>query len=305
MIQADYERLQAMRPARQEGNAIGSHYGPKILEVIVSKGEVRNVTCNLTWTSGTANTILQKDITLELVTSFAMDMDMSNAVLQPSASDGKVEDAAADAVESPEPAISFSESLTKKREFHVPKLVPKFYHIPIALTSTTAEPGKGEFRRLGMDAAVNGTWLAYKWAIEDGDEAAKGALESLILNWPFDFHLFQSDEGESAEAKLEEKILQFMVNIPLETERLRDFFGLEGKNLMMIVAKVREVIRMQKQSKAIPNPREVHTWPAQSIQRCSVSRPMGWKGANHSVAQNPKFAFFVVGPRASSKHLWF
>ena len=153
-----------------------------------------------------------------------------------------------------------------------------------------------------MDAAVNGTWLAYKWAIQDGDEAAKAALESLILNWPFDFHLFRSD---AAAPNIEDKILQFMVNIPLETERLRDFFGLEGKNLMMIVAKVRDVIRMQKQSRQLPNPREVHTWPAQSIQRCSVSRPMGWKGANHSVAQNPKFAFFVVvGPRASSKHSW-
>ena len=130
-----------------------------------------------------------------------------------------------------------------------------------------------------MDAAVNGTWLAYKWAIEDGDEAAKAALESLILNWPFDFHLFQSDAAESAASKLEDKILQFMVNIPLENERLRDFFGLEGNNLMMSVAKVRDLIRMQKPSKAIPNSREIHTWPAQSIQRCSVSRPMGWKGA--------------------------
>ena len=96
-----------------------------------------------------------------------------------------------------------------------------------------------------------------------------------------------------------------MVNIPLETERLRDFFGLEGKNLMMIVAKVRDLIRMQKLSKASPNAKEIRTWPAQRIQRCSVSRPMVWKGANHSVAQNPKFAFFVVGPRASSNHSGF
>ena len=60
VIQADYERLQAMRPAKQDANAVGSHYGPKILEVIASKGEVRNVTCNLTWTGGPANTPLQK-----------------------------------------------------------------------------------------------------------------------------------------------------------------------------------------------------------------------------------------------------
>ena len=159
-------------------------------------------------------------------------MYMSNAMLQPSASDGKLEDAAAgsqDAVESAEPAIAFPESVTKEREFDIPKYVPKWYTIPIALTSTTTEPGKGEFRRLGMDAAVNGTWLAYKWAIEDGDEAAKAALERLILNWPFDVHLFQTEAADSAGSNLEDKILQFMVNIPLETERLRDFFGLEGK----------------------------------------------------------------------------
>ena len=73
-------------------------------------------------------------------------------------------------------------------------------------------------------------------------------LESLILNLPFDFYLFQSDAADSAAPTLEDKILQFMVNLPLETERLRDFFGLEGKNLMMIVAKVRDLIRMQKPS---------------------------------------------------------
>ena len=115
MIQADYERLQALRPAKQDQNAVGWHYGPKILEVIASKGEVRNVTCNLTWTGATANTPLQADITLAVVTAFAMDMYMSNAMLQPSASDGKVEDAAAgsqDTVESAEPAPACSEAVT-------------------------------------------------------------------------------------------------------------------------------------------------------------------------------------------------
>ena len=135
-----------------------------------------------------------------------------------------------------------------------------------------------------------------KWAIDDNDQAAKAALERLILSDAVDFHLFQSDAAESAAPELEDKILQFMVNIPLETERLRDFFGLEGTNLMMIVAKVRDLIRMQKLSKASPSAKEIHTRPAQLIQWCSVSRPMGWKGANHSVAQNPKFAFLLWGP---------
>ena len=101
---------------------------------------------------------------------------------------------------------------------------------------------------------------------------------------------------------------------------------------MMSVAKVREVIRMQKPSKAIATSREIRTWPDQIIQRCSVSRPMGWQGATtllpktrnspfccgapgelqafvvlinvDVVAHNPKLAFFV-GPQASSKRSWF
>ena len=96
--------------------------------------------------------------------------------------------------------------------------------------------------------------------------------------------------------KLEEKILEFMVNIPLETERLRDFFGLEGNNLMMIVAKVRDLIRMQKPSKSIPNAREIHAWPAQSIQRCSVSRPMGWKGATTLFPKTRNSLFLLWAP---------
>ena len=131
VIQADYERLQALRPAKQDQNAVGWHYGPKILEVIVSKGEVRNVTCNLTWTGGTANTPLQLDISMACVTAFALDMYMSNAMLQPSASDGKEADAAAgsqDAVESAEPALAFSESVTKKREFDIHPHRSDVYH---------------------------------------------------------------------------------------------------------------------------------------------------------------------------------
>ena len=66
---------------------------------------------------------------------------------------------------------------------------------------------------------------------------------------------------------------------------------------MMIVAKVREVIRMQKPSKAIPNSREIHTWPAQSIQRCSVSRPMGWKGGKPLCCPKPEHRLFLLwGP---------
>ena len=131
VIQTDYKRLQGTRPAKQDEDAVGTHYGAQMLEVIPQKEEVRNVTCNLTWTGGTANTPLQADITIELVTAFAMDMYMSNAMLQPSASDGNQEEGAAgsqDAVESAEPALAFLESVTKKREFDIHPHRSDVYH---------------------------------------------------------------------------------------------------------------------------------------------------------------------------------
>ena len=74
----------------------------------------------------------------------------------------------------------------------IPERVSKFYSIPIALTSADREPEKGSFRRLGMDAVVNGVWLCYYWAriyqIRDPNalkhiEAVEN-LERLIRDWP-------------------------------------------------------------------------------------------------------------------------
>eukprot|EP00974_Lingulodinium_polyedra_P123359 11186488-Lingulodinium_polyedra.AAC.1 len=69
-----------------------------------------------------------------------------------------------------------------------------------------------------MGAAVNGTWLAYKWAKEDQNQAAREALERLILNWPFDFYLFESVADSADDAQQEDRILELITNMPLETE---------------------------------------------------------------------------------------
>ena len=95
--------------------------------------------------------------------------------------------------------------------------MPRGYEIPIAIKSRAAEPEKGKFRRLGLDVAVNATWLAMKWALDDGDENAEHALEKLMLDWPFDFHLFEGTEEE-----MEETIIKHIINLPAATERLRD-----------------------------------------------------------------------------------
>ena len=49
---------------------------------------------------------------------------------------------------------------------------------------------------MGLDVAVNATWLAMKWALESKDKDAVDALVNLILGWPFDFYLFQGEEEE-------------------------------------------------------------------------------------------------------------
>ena len=104
----------------------------------------------------------------EVVEAFALGMCMHNATRQanPAAESGDLADSA-------DAAAGFQEIAARKREFAVPTLAPRFYNIPIALTSRTTEPGKGECRRLGMDVVVNGTWLAYKWAKEDENHAAQ------------------------------------------------------------------------------------------------------------------------------------
>ena len=113
----------------------------------------------------------------------------------------------------------------------IPKRVPRGYEIPIALTSTANDAEKGKFVRLGLDVAVNATWLALKWAIEEGPGSYEvvGALHKLITDWPFDFIFFEGN----AEAQAND-ILKYIINLPAAVERMRDFCGLESANLMRI-----------------------------------------------------------------------
>ena len=117
--------------------------------------------------------------------------------------------------------------LSAKKKWRIPDRVPRGYEIPIAITSKDAEPEKGKFRRLGLDVAVNATWLAMKWALDAGDEQAECALENLMLDWPFDFYLFEGSEGD-----VEAHIMKHIINLPAATERLWDFRGLDARNLM-------------------------------------------------------------------------
>ena len=154
-------------------------------------------------------------------------------------------------------ALSRSELLlaNAKKPWKIPTIVPRGYTIPIAITSKEFEPQKGKFVRLGYDIVVNGTWLALKWAIEENNNEAVAALKKLILDWPFDFIFFDGDQDV-----IEGKMLKWMINIPVSVERLRDFCGLGGNNLMRIVSEVRKILQRRSASSATMPAKEVYYW---------------------------------------------
>ena len=257
VVEKKYHALLQQRPAKQD-TATGTHYGDKLYEVLVVKKEVRNVACNLTWTHPVENTNLQRDISLATVERFALDMYVDTTAGQ----DGQAEEAAAGSA-----ATSAGETAgdgeagrraamllqSPQKAWKIPTRVPRGYEIQIAIITTGTEAEKGHFRRLGLDVVVNATWLAMKWALDSKDSDAEVALTALILDWPFDFILFEGMEMEA-------QIMKHIINMPAATERLRDFCGLDQGNLMRIAAAVRTLIESQSPGKVAASAAEVHTW---------------------------------------------
>ena len=73
-IKDDFNRLLNLKPRNQEDGATGRKYGSELYERIHKQKEMRNVTCNLCWTSPSENTKLQENISLELVQNLTMDL---------------------------------------------------------------------------------------------------------------------------------------------------------------------------------------------------------------------------------------
>ena len=269
VVKSKYDDLLKCRPAKQE-TATGSHYGDKVYEILASKKEVRNIACNLAWTDPNPiqNTVLQSAISLATVERFALDMYVDTSVAGSAAAvagSAAVETAVAgSAAMSGGDNVGEGDSMqhaakvllqSPKKAWKIPKRVPRGYEIQIAVVTTATEPPKGSFRRLGLDVVVNATWLAMKWALESKDQVAEAALTNLILDWPFDFVLF-----EQAGAAAEVQIMKHIINMPAQTERLRDFCGLDQGNLMRIAAEVRKLIERQTPAKVTVSVDEVHAW---------------------------------------------
>ena len=258
VVEKKYNDLIQHRPAKQE-TATGTHYGDKVFELLATKKELRNIACNLTWTNPVENTNLQCNISMSTVERFALDMfvDTTQGQVADTAVAGSAAGVAGERVGEGEGVQHVAKVLlqSSNKAWKIPKRVPRGYEIPIAVITTATEPPKGQFRRLGLDVVVNATWLAMKWALESGDKAAEDALSNLILDWTFDFILF-----EGTGATMEAQIMKHIINMPAATERLRDFCGLDQGNLMRIAAEVRKLIQSESPGMLAASADEVYTW---------------------------------------------
>ena len=121
------------------------------------------------------------------------------------------------------------------------------------ITAGFVNPDLGKFKRLGMDVVVNAVWLAYFWAKQEGNQKAVTALETLILDWPFDFILIEGSSNEEIEGNK----FKWSVNMSARVERLRDFVGLEHLNLLRIVSRAADLVQAQTASQRKPSPENV------------------------------------------------
>ena len=194
---------------------------------------------SLAFTKPAANSKLQEDITFGSVEKMLIDMCMDVSATGGVVNVDTGEIAAASAGDGAEldgvNSRSISSGTTRalhRYAWKIPEAVEKGFEIPIAITSVDSMPEPGEFQRLAMDVAVNAVWLGVYVARLELNEEAVSALKALILDWPMDFIFF---EGESPEI-IEQKKFKWAVNMSTGVERLRQHVGLEGMNIMRIVA---------------------------------------------------------------------
>ena len=262
-IMPTYDALLVQRPRKQD-DATGIYYSEKIYKTLQHKKEVRNVTCNLTWLNPMANTLLQKDITVDAVARFALDLYTDTNSKTVAAAEEQLDegDAAAEALPTAPTVVQDSQAevllTASKKKWKIPDRVPRGMEIPVPVTNADTEQQKGTWQRLGFDVVVNATWLAMKWALDEGDKAAVAALTNLILDWPFDFILFEGTDEEK-----DQNQFKYIVNLPAKIERMRDFCGLDATNLMRITAEVRAILQRQAAGKSMPTPKVVWEWMVQ------------------------------------------
>ena len=281
-IKDDFERLLNTTPTRiaEKEKAKKEKKGKKeesetdrvhekliaVLADVQEKGERRNAYMNLAWTGPIDNSFLQEKISRGKVENMAADMFLRSLPSGEAAETVSSSQEAADDAE-PQPQGKAErravEILNEKarRPWQIPQRVERGFEIPIMITTGFVKPDLGKFKRLGMDVVVNAVWLAYFWAKQEGDKEAVTALETLILDWPFDFILIEGSSNE----EIEVNTFKWSVNMSTRVERLRDFVGLENSNLLRIVARAADLVQAATVAHKKPSPEQVQKWLQENV----------------------------------------
>ena len=144
-----FSDLQGQRPKKQEDGTVGGHYGgSKVCQALSAVGELRNITCNLTWISPLQFSATCSNVSLGLVKKFASRMWMN--------ADGHID---------------------------CPSVWPRGHNIPVAIFSKADEPKKGEMQRYGLDLTVLSFWWVLASAVESGKNEQVDKLKQLALDW--------------------------------------------------------------------------------------------------------------------------
>ena len=280
-IKDDFERLLSTTPTRiatretkkankekkdqKETNRVHEKL-EGVLEEVKEKGERRNAYLNLAFTGPIDNTFLQEKISMGKVENMAADMFLRSLPT------GEVAETAPSSQEAADDAEPQSQGKAERRAvdilneqarrpWQIPQMVERGFEIPIMITSGFVMPDLGMFKRLGMDVVVNAVWLAYFWAKQEDHAQAVTALETLILDWPFDFILIEGSSDEEREVNA----FKWSVNMSTRVERLRDFVGLENSNLLRIVARAAELVQAATVAHKKPSPEEVQKWLQENV----------------------------------------
>ena len=184
-----FSELQTQRPKKQEDGTVGGHYGgSKVCQVLSSVGELRNITCNLTWIPPLQFSPTCSNVPIGLVKKFASRMWMN--------SDGDID---------------------------CPSVWPRGHNIPVAVFSKVDEPKKGEMQRYGLDLTVLSFWWVLAAAVQANQDEQVGKLKQLALDVQFDFKYFQNEtEAFWASANLLESNELQREFQGLDTEKMTD-----------------------------------------------------------------------------------
>ena len=162
-------------------------------------------------------------------------------------------------------------------------------------------PTKGQFKRIDNDLAAAAPWLVTAellagLAAQDPDPTIRQklvALDKLLSNWPMHF-VYVSSESD---------VLARSIQYRDGNEALREYFGLDGPSLLLIIEKVEEELKNEGSGKHGPAEIESHlatkiNWSegGKSAPKCKTIEQ--WQGIITRLKACPRAHFIFEVARA-------